>query len=178
MDAIQRICCNVDRALEAKGHIRSPEIVVDGLGQRYNVQAFLTQQVRCLMCAVAAENYQAVQLQLIIGLFHRRHFVDTVCAGLTDQLVRSTAAAKDCAALCQNTRKIVIRHQTELSVDQSLITVLKAIDFNVFRAVIKHLCHASHRCIQCLTVAAAGQHTYSLHPKVLLLCAAPSAAII
>ena len=48
------------------------------LGSVYNIQAFLPQQVRCLMCAVAAKDHQAVQMQLVIGLLHRLHFVETV----------------------------------------------------------------------------------------------------
>ena len=41
MDAVDGVRCNINRALETKGHIRPPQIVVDGLGQRNDIQSVL-----------------------------------------------------------------------------------------------------------------------------------------
>ena len=54
MDAVDGICSDVHCALETEGHISTPQIIVNGLGQRYDIQAFLAQQVCSLVSTVTA----------------------------------------------------------------------------------------------------------------------------
>ena len=54
MDAVDGLGGHVHRALEAEGHVRAPQVVIDGLGQGDDVQPLLAQEVGGLVGAVAA----------------------------------------------------------------------------------------------------------------------------
>ena len=54
MDTVDHVGCDIHRALETEGHIRAPQIVVNGLGQGDDIQPFLPQTVRRLVGTVAA----------------------------------------------------------------------------------------------------------------------------
>ena len=88
MDAIDCLACNVDRALETKGDIRSVYIIVDRLRKMNDIQAFLAQQVCSLLCSVAPKDHDAIQIQLIIILLHRFYLIQTVFIRYTHQLER------------------------------------------------------------------------------------------
>ena len=77
VNTVNGICGNIHSALEAKGHVCAPNIVVDGFGEMNDIQSFFSQQVRCFLCAVSAQNNQAVQTQLVICLFHGLYLVQT-----------------------------------------------------------------------------------------------------
>ena len=70
MDTVDAIRGDIHCALETKGHIRAPDIVVDGLGERDNIEPFFAEQIGCLMGTVAAEDYQAIQLHLLVIVLH------------------------------------------------------------------------------------------------------------
>ena len=48
------------------------------LGRVTTLQPFVAQEVGGFVGAVAAQDHQAVQLQLVVRLFHGRHLVDAV----------------------------------------------------------------------------------------------------
>ena len=54
VDVVDSVRGDVHRALEAEGHVRAPEVIVDGLGQGDDIEAFLAQEVGRLVGAVAA----------------------------------------------------------------------------------------------------------------------------
>ena len=103
MDVVDRCRGNIHRALEAECHVRSPEIIVDGLGQRNHVESFFLQQIRRLMRSISAQNHKAVQLQLVIILLHRLDLVQSVLIRIPHLLKRHSAAAQDRAAFGQDT---------------------------------------------------------------------------
>ena len=156
VDAVDGVRGHIHRALEAEGHIRAPQVVVDGLGQRDDVQPLFPQEVSGLVGAVAAQDHQAVQLQLVIGLLHGRHLVHAVRAGLADGLEGRAAAAQEGAALGEDAGKIGVIQETELAVDQSLIAVQETVDLYVLFGVEQRLGHPAHGGVQRLAVAAAG----------------------
>ena len=82
VDAVDGLGGHVDGALEAEGHVGAPEVIVDGLGQGDDVEPLGAQEVGGLVGAVAAENHQAFQLELVISLLHGGHLVHAV--GLND----------------------------------------------------------------------------------------------
>lgn len=53
MDIVNGFCCDVYRALEAKGHIGSPQIIINGFRERNDIKSLLFQQVSRLMGSVA-----------------------------------------------------------------------------------------------------------------------------
>ena len=163
VDAVDGVGGDVHGALEAKGHVRAPEVVVDRLGQGDDVQALLAQQVGRLVGAVAAQDDQAVELQFVIVLLHRRDLVQTVLVRLADSLVGRAAAAQERAAFGQYAGEVRIAEQAEPPVDQALIAVEKAVDLHVLAGIVHRLGHAAHRRVQRLAIAAAGQHTDSNH---------------
>ena len=167
MDAVDGIRSNIYCALETEGHISTPQVIVDGLGQGHDIQSFLAQQVRSLVGAVTTENYKAVQLQLVIVLLHGFHFVQPVGIRILDRLERGPGGSQDRAALGKDAGEILVCQHAEITVNQSSVTVQKTIDFNLFLAVRQGLHHASHGCVQCLTVTTARQHSDSLHRRIL-----------
>ena len=54
--------CNIHCTLETKGHICSPQIIIDGLGQCYDIKAFFPQKIRCFVCAITTKNDKAVEI--------------------------------------------------------------------------------------------------------------------
>ena len=54
VDPVDGVRGHIHRALEAKGHIRAPQVIINGLGQRDDVQPLFPQEVGGLVGAVAA----------------------------------------------------------------------------------------------------------------------------
>ena len=129
IDALGR---NVQSAVETEGHIRSVEIVVDGLGKGDDIEAFLSQKVCSLGGAVAAAHDQAVELQFVVSLLHGLDLVQSVFIGIADGLERASAGSEHCTAAGQNALEITAVQNTEFAVDQSLIAVFKAVEFDRF----------------------------------------------
>ena len=145
MNTVNAVCSYIHRALEAESHIRSPEVVVYGLGQSDDIESFLTEHIRCLVSSVTAQNNHAVQFQLIVILLHRLDLIKPVFIRLTHQLKRGSGAAENGAALRQNTRKIVPCQNSEIPINHTLIAIQKTINLHVLTAAGKALHHASHR---------------------------------
>ena len=165
MDAVDGLSGHVYRALEAEGHVRAPQVVIDGLGQGNDVQPLLAQEVGGLVGAVAAQDHQAVQLELVVGLLHGGHLVHAVVPGDLDGLEGGAAGAQEGAALGEDAGEVRVGEQPEAAVDQALVAVLKAVDLHLLPRVQQRLGDAPHGRVQGLTVPAAGQHTDSLHDK-------------
>ena len=160
VDAVRR---DVHSALESESHVRSPEIIIDRLRQRHNVQALFPQHIRRLMSSVAAQDHKTVQTKLIVILLHRLHLVQSVLVRLSHQFKRCSGASQDRASLCQNTGKVRPCKHSEVAVDQSLIPLQEAVNFHGFPAAGQTFYYASHRRIERLTVTATGKHTDSFH---------------
>ena len=88
MNAVNGISCYIDGTLESEGHIGSPEVIIDCLRKGYHVQPLLPEQVGRFVSAVAAQNHQAVQLQLFIGGLHGFHLIHAVFIHHPHQLER------------------------------------------------------------------------------------------
>ena len=144
------VCCNVDRS-EAKRSYPFPRDRCRWSWAALQCSGrFLTAKVRCLMCAVAAEGTRQSA-----AAYNRSVFITALC-----HLRLRRAPGSACQKVqycCQSCTTLRIQNHEKSSYvirprffhRMILIAVTKAIDFNVFRAVINHLCHASHRCIQC-----------------------------
>ena len=52
VDAVDGIRCNIHCTLETEGHISTPQVIVDGLWQGHDIQAFLAQQVCGLVSTI------------------------------------------------------------------------------------------------------------------------------
>ena len=168
--AVVWISSDVNCALEAEGHIRAVQVIVDGLGECHDIETFLAQKVRGLGGSVAAAHDQAVQLQLVVGLLHGLDFVDAVLIGLTDGLERNTARSQDCAAPCEDALEVLSCEDAEFSVDQALVAVLKSVEFHGLLGVVHDaLEDAAHGRVECLAVTAACQKTDSQHLFLLLI---------
>ena len=95
MDPVDRICCNVYSTLEAECHIRSPQVIVDGLRQCDDIEPFFSQKVGRLVCAVSSENNKAVQVQLMICMLHSLYLVKTVLIRYSHQFERLSGCTED-----------------------------------------------------------------------------------
>lgn len=115
------------------------------------------------MGAVAAQDYKAVQLELVVVLLHGFHLVQAVLVGILDGLEGGPGGAQDGAALGQDAGEVLAGEHLELAVDQAPVAVLEAVDLHLLFAVVQRLHHAPHGRVQRLAVSAAGQHTDSLH---------------
>ena len=163
MDTVDDIGCNINSALEAKGHVSSPQVVVDGFWKADNVYSVLCKQIGCFVGAVSTQNNQRIQLVLFIGF---QHFVQL---GFTIIFFHRgahcfkglTGSSQDGSAQCQDSRKIGRGHFFQVTLDQTAITIANAIDFNIFsKAEIKRFGNTAQRRVQSLAVASACQHSY------------------
>ena len=155
---------DVDGARKAKRQLGAPGVVIDGLGQGDNVEALFAQAVGGLGGAVTAQHKQAVELQLMIGVDHRRHLLDTIGLGGIQTLERCATRAQDGAAAGEDTAKIGGRHDAEPAVDKALIAVLKAINLDrLFAIGHKRFDNAAHGGVERLAVAATGKKTDPKH---------------
>ena len=78
VNAVDHIGGNVHGGVEAEGYVGTIDIVINGLGQADDVQTLLREQVCGFVGAIAAQAKQAVQLGVLVGLFHGGHFIDVV----------------------------------------------------------------------------------------------------
>ena len=168
VDAVDGLSGHVYRALEAEGHVRAPQVVIDGLGQGNDVQPLLAQEVGGLVGAVAAQDHQAVQLELVVGLLHGGHLVHAVLAGNLDGLEGGAAGTQERAPLGEDAGKVGVGQEPEASINQPLVSVLEAVDLHLLAGIEQGLGDAAHGRVQGLAVPAAGQHSDSFHDKALL----------
>jgi len=104
VQAVNRIGGNAQRGVKSKRDIRAVNVVVNRLGQRNDIDAFLRETIRILRRATSAQTHQTMQLIFVVSLndgighIHQlaahRHFVRLVSAG-----------AQNCAALGQDARQ-------------------------------------------------------------------------
>ena len=166
MNVVDALGSDVDGAGKAKRQLGAPGVVIDGLGQGDNVEALFAQAVGGLGGAVAAQHKQAVELQLMIGVDHRRHLLDAVGLGSVQALERRTARAQDGAAAGEDAAKIGGSHDTESAVDKALVAVLKTIDLDrLFAIGHKRFDNAAHGGVERLAVAATGKKTDPKHDE-------------
>ena len=102
--------CNVNRTVKAEGHIRSPQVVVDGLGERYHVKPLLGKQVGGFVRAVATEDNKAVELVLFICVLHCLYLVKSVFVRGTHFFERLSRGAEYSSAEGQYARKVGLLH--------------------------------------------------------------------
>ena len=162
MDGIDDRCRDIDRGLEAKRHLRPPQVIIDRLGQRHHMNAMLGQQIRGLVRAVAAQNHQTVEFGLLNGFEHFLELGFLVLLRLEHGFERLARGAKNGAAHRQDIRKIGFLHLMVISLDQPAVAVPNPVQGQLVpKFVIQRLRHAAQRGVQALAVAAACQHSDS-----------------
>ena len=103
MDTVNGIGGHVHRTLEPKGHIRAPEVIVNGFGKGYHVKSLFAEHVGCLLAAVSAQHYKTAELQLFIGVLHGFHLIQSILIRSAHKLERLARSAEDGTALGENT---------------------------------------------------------------------------
>ena len=88
MDIIDGISRNVQRALETKCDISSPDIIIDGLWKMDHMKPLFPEKICRLLRSIAAQDHQAVQIQLVVGMLHCLHLVQTILIRNPHQLKR------------------------------------------------------------------------------------------
>ena len=166
MQAVDDIGGHLNSAVIAEGNVRTPNVIVDGFGQVYDVQPLLPKEVGGLLSAVSAQDNQAVQLHLLIVGFHGRNLVDAVLIDDPDGFEGLAGGAQDGAALRQDAGEVRGLHQLILAEDKTLIAVLDAVYLHILaELLIEPLGNAAYSRVQSLAVAAACQNAYSFHSK-------------
>ena len=158
VDAVDNVGGDVHSGVEAEGDVGAVDVVVDGLGQTDDVQPLLREEVGGLVGAVAAEAEQAVQLGVLVGLFHGGDLVDLVLFHHAHELEGGALGAEDGAAQRQDAAEIVLGHLLVIAGDEAVVAVEDAHDLDVLaEPCIQGLCHAADGGVQAGTVAAGGQ---------------------
>ena len=166
VDVVDALGGDVDGARKAKRQLGAPGVVIDGLGQGDNVEAFFAQAVGGLGGSVAAQHKQAVELQFMIGVDHCGHLLDAVGLGNVQALERRAARAQDGAAAGEDAAKVCRRHHAKTAVDEALVAVLKTIDLDrLFAIGHERFDDAAHGGIERLAVAATGKKTDPEHDE-------------
>mgnify|MGYP006877190991 CR=1 FL=1 len=110
------------------------------------------------MGAIAAQAEQAVQLCVLVGLFHGRDLIDLVILDHAHQFEGGALGAQNGAAQCQDAAEVVLAHLPVLAVDQAVVAVQDAHDLHIItHPGIQCLCYAANGCVQARAVAAGGQ---------------------
>src|SRR5699024_6882402 len=78
MDTVNGVRRDVHRALETERHIRTVDIIINGLGKMDDVQPLFSQKIGCLLGSVSSQDHKAVEAEFIICLLHGLHLVQTL----------------------------------------------------------------------------------------------------
>ena len=167
MDAVNGIGCDLQRTLETKGHVCSPDIIINSLRKMDDIQAFLTEKIGCFLCSVSTENHKTVKAEFIVSLLHCLNLIQSLLIRNPHQFERLSGCSENGSALSQDSGKILGCEHTVFPVDQSLISIIKAINLKILNAVAQSLYNASHGRVQCLTVTTACQQADSFNHSVL-----------
>ena len=121
------------------------------------------------MGAVAAQAQQAVQLGILIGLFHGGDFVNVVVLHHAHHLERGALCAQNGAAQRQDAAEVVLAHFLIVAVDEAAVAVQDAHDLHILtHAGVQCFCYAADGGVQTRTVAAGGQDSNTFfHSKAL-----------
>ncbi len=106
MDTVNRLRSNVYCTVETKGHLRPPQVIVNGFWKGNNVQPLFPQEVCCFLASVSSQNNQTFQLQLPVGVLHGLYFIQTIFIRHTHQLKRLPGRSQDRPPLGQDSGKI------------------------------------------------------------------------
>ena len=102
MDAVNGIGGHIHRALEPKGHICAPQVIVNGLWKRYHIESFFAEHVGCFLAAVSAQHHKTAELQLFVGVLHSLHLIQSILIRSTHELERLARSAENGTALGEN----------------------------------------------------------------------------
>ena len=114
------------------------------------------------MGAVAPQDHQAVQPQVLVVLLHGGHLVQAVGVGDPHLLEGLPGGAQDGAAFGQDAGEIPGGELVVVAVNEPLIALLKTVDLHI-RVFAQGFDHPSHGRVQGLAVAAAGEHSDFQH---------------
>ena len=168
MNAVDDLSGDIHSGMEAEGEVGAKDVVVDGLGQADHVETFFAEQVRGLVGTVATQSDKAIQLQVLIGLFHGGDLVHAIFFHHAHVAEGTAAGAQNGAAQRQDTGELLLAHLLILALDQSAITVADTDDLSI-KKFIGSTGNATDGCIQAGAIPAAGQNTdFSLHKDDLL----------
>ncbi len=156
MNAVDDVGGDVNCGMEAEGHVRAPDVVVNRLGQTDDIESLFGEQVRGLVRAVAAQTDQTVQLGLFIGLLHRFDLVDLVLADDAHLGEGGAAGTQNGAAQGQDAGEVALLHLAVVAFDQAGIAILNTDDFGVKQGVAR-AGHAADTGVQAGAVAAGGE---------------------
>ena len=96
----------------------------------------------------------------MVGLLHGLDLVQTVLIGIADGLERAAAGSQHRAAPGQDSLEVPAVQDPEMAVDQALVAVLEAVEFYRLAGILRDgFVDTAHSRVQCLAVAAAGEHT-------------------
>ena len=135
MNTVDCIRSNIYRTLETKCHICSINIIIDRFWQMNDIQTFFSQKIGCLLRSVSTKNNQTVQTQFVIGLLHGFNLIQSFFIRHAHQFERLTGCTKYRTTAGQNSGKIFCCEHMIFSIDQSFISVIKSINFQVFHCI-------------------------------------------
>ena len=168
VDAVDDLGGDVHSSVEAKGEIGAKDVVIDGLGQTDHIEALFAEQIGGLVGAVAAQSDQTIQLEILIGLFHRSNLVHAVFFHHAHVAERTAAGAQNGAAQGEDTGELLLAHLLILAFDQAAITVADTDDLRI-KKLVGCAGNAADGCIQAGAIPAAGENTdFSFHKDDLL----------
>ena len=102
VDTVENIGRDVHSALESKGSVCSPQVIVNGLRQRHHIDPLLAQEIGCFMGPIASQNDQTVKFHLFAGFLHAGQFVYIVFIRHLHQFKGLPGGAQNCTAPGQN----------------------------------------------------------------------------
>ena len=165
MEAIDGFRCNIHGCIESESHIRSPDIIVDGLGYTNHIQSQLREEVGGLLCPITSDADQTIQSQLPVvlqddlGLFliaRRQHFPEGFFPG----------SSQDGTAQMEDTRQTSFVELFDILIQKA---DKAAMDTDHLHTVIiqSGFADTAYGCIDAWTISARRKYSYS-HRTILL----------
>src|SRR5699024_5793644 len=154
---VDDVCGDVHGALEAEGGIRTPDVVIYGLGQGDDVHSCVHEELCALLGAVAAHDDETVQVEPVVGVEHCGH--EVVSLVVHDGLAGDIALARgpeDGAALYEYAGEIARVHELVVALDKALVAVVHAVDLDVVYILQERLADAADGGVEALAVSARG----------------------
>ena len=88
MDAVDDVSGDIHSGVETEGHVGAVDIVVNGLWQMNDIKSLFPEKIGCLLCAVSAQDNEAVKTKLLVCVFHGCDLVKSVLIRHSHKLKR------------------------------------------------------------------------------------------
>ena len=128
-----------------------------------DIQSFFSQKICCFLGTISSQDHQTVQTKFIISLLHSLYLVKASLVRYPHKFKRLAGSSQNSAASGKDSGKVLCGQHSIVSIDQTFVSVIKAVHFQFIQIGAESLNNTTHGCVQSLAVSAACKQTDSFH---------------